>query len=148
MTDASESPPASSPAPASPPPASTPPDSSGCAEIPAAPHAVLEAAIQLIVHVTAATDLDAAQGSHKLTLTNEDGSYSKTLDLAADAKPGDTADVSVLTFEGLTDGHTYKLEGEDGDGKYVVFDATAYHEIVTKLAKTPAAEASAPPPSE
>jgi hypothetical protein len=42
----------------------------------------------------------------------------------------------VLTFDGLTDGHTYSLQGQDDDGTYVLFEPTAYHEIVTKLGAT------------
>ena len=141
---------ASSPAPASddPPPSSapssTPPDSGGCAEIPAAPHAVLTAAISLLVQIPLATDA-ARQLPDKLTLTSDDGSVSQTLALASDCQPGDTDGTSVLTFKELAEHHTYSLEHDDGTTTYVVFKDVPYDQVVAQLgASGTAASASSP----
>ena len=135
------SPPASD---ASPPssqaPDSKPPDSDGCAEIPTASHVVLQAAIKLLVQVPFATD-EASQLPHKLTLTNDDGSYSKTLSLGSDCQPGDVDGTSVITFEDLTEDHTYSLHCDDGSSTYPLFESHSYDELDQKLA-APAEAAS------
>ncbi len=138
------SPPASD---ASPPssqaPDSKPPDSDGCAEIPTAAHAVLTAAIKLMVELPTATDPE--QPPHKFTLSNEDGSYSKTLTFPSDAQPGETEGTSVLMFEDLTDGHTYSLQGEGDDGPYVVLEPKSYHELAGDAGATGSSQASDSP---
>jgi hypothetical protein len=124
-------------------------DSADCAEIPAAAHVELATDIKLIVQFP--LPADASQPPHKLTLTNEDGSYSQTLTFPSDCQPGDTDGTSVMTFDGLTDGHTYSLHGENGDGTYVLFDALKHDEVVTKYggqgdgASSAASQASNPP---
>jgi hypothetical protein len=141
---AADSAPASTP-PDSTPPSSAPPSSGGCAEIPTAAHAVLEADIKLIVQLPTATDPNQPPG--KLTLSNEDGSYSKVLNYPADCQPGDTDGSSVMTFDGMTDGHTYSLQYDDGSGSpYYVFQSIAYDQLVPKLAQSgdPATPSSAP----
>jgi hypothetical protein len=136
-------PPASTPAPASSPapdsaqaappdsaPASAPASASGdCAEIPTACHAVLEAAIKIVVELPFATT-DSSQPAHQLTLSNEDGSYSKTLSFPSDCQPGEKDGTCIMTFDGLNDGHTYTLQGGDDAGTYAVLDPTEYHQIV------------------
>ena len=127
----SSAPPASAPpssAPASA-PASTKDDSGDCAEIPTACHAVLEAAIKIVVELPFATT-DSSQSAHQFTLSSEDGSYSKTLSFPSDCQPGEKDGTSVMTFDGLNDSHTYTLQGGDDAGTYAVLDATAYHQIV------------------
>jgi hypothetical protein len=89
---------------------------------------VLTAAFKLVGQVPTPTDPSAPP--HKFTLTNEDGSYTKTLTLPSDAQPGPTDGVSTLTFDDLTDGHTYTLQGEEDDGaSYELLPATPYHQI-------------------
>jgi hypothetical protein len=147
------SPPASAGAPpSSQPAASKPPDSGGCAEIPTAAHAVLQAAFKLTVQLPTATDPN--QAPHKFTLSNEDGSYSKMLTFPSDAQPGETDGISLLVFEDLTDGHTYTLQGEGDDGAYAIFPPTAYHDVVATLggagttaAQDPSSGQDAPPAS-
>jgi hypothetical protein len=84
--------------------------------------------MKFIVHVPFSKD-DASQLPHKFTVTNDDSSYSKTLTLASDAQPGDDDGTSMLTFEDLTDGHTYTLEVDDGDTTYKLFDSVAYADL-------------------
>jgi hypothetical protein len=80
----------------------------------------------------------ASQLPHKLTLTNDDGSYTKTLTFASDAQPGDTDGTSVVTFEDLSEEHTYTVQCDDGTNPpYSLLDATAYDQLVN----------NAPPPS-
>lgn len=110
------------------PPSSQAPDSGGCAEIPAAPHAVLVASVQVNVELPRSTD-EASQMPYKFTLTNDDGSYSKTLTLASDCKAGDSDGTSVLTFEDLTEDHTYSLQCDDGDTTYDLFQGVSYEDI-------------------
>jgi hypothetical protein len=109
---------------------------------------VLTATIKLLVEIPTPTDPDAPP--HKFTLTNEDGSYSKTLTFPADAQPSDdTQGMSILTFEDVTDGHTYTLQGDGGDAPYTLFDTTKYHEIVDKFGgQGGGAAASSPPASQ
>jgi hypothetical protein len=91
---------------------------------------VLEADIKLVLRFPAA---DPSQGSHKLTLSNDDGSYTKTLTFPTDCQPGHKEGTLVMTFDGLTDGHTYSLQDVDDDETYSVFDPVDYHAIVDKL---------------
>jgi hypothetical protein len=120
-------------------------NSDDCAQIPTASHAVLEVSIKLIVRVPLTTDA-AGQLPNKLTLTSEDGSYTKTLTFASDCQPGADGG-SVLTFDGLTDGHTYSMQGEDDRGTYTVFSNIPYHELVPRLGdgSTDSSSPSTPP---
>jgi len=153
--DGPADPPPSTPSSASTPPGSgdTPPssqpDSIGggsddCAEIPTAAHVVLTAEIKLVVQIPFATEA-AVDPSHELTLTNDDGSYAKTLTFASDCQAGDISGTSVMVFDGLTDGHTYSLHGKDDNGGYTIFDKIPYHELVTKLATQGGAMTTADP---
>jgi hypothetical protein len=84
--------------------------------------------MKLVVQLPTATDPNATP--HKFTLSNEDGSYSTTLTYPADAQPGPADGVSILTFENLTDGHSYSLQAEGDDGTtYVLLQSTPYHRI-------------------
>jgi hypothetical protein len=51
--------------------------------------------------------------------------------------------MSLLTFEDVTDGHTYTLQGDGGDAPYTLFDSTQYHAIVDKFG----GQGGAPPAS-
>jgi hypothetical protein len=115
-------------------PDSAAPDSDGCAEIPTAAHAVLVAEIQLVIALAMPPDV-ASQLSNTLTLTNDDGSYTKTLTFASDCQASDN-ETSKLTFEGLTDGHTYSLQGQDDFGSYTVFADITYHDIVEQCGRS------------
>jgi hypothetical protein len=149
-------PPASSP-PASTPPSSKPPDSAppssaapassgDCAEIPAAAHAVLTTQIKLGVKVMFPVD-QTSQFPHKLTLSNDDGSYSKTITLSA-SQAGDTDGTSVVTFADLTEGHTYTLQCDNGDGTdpYNLFENQPYDQIVDRTPDS-SQDTTAPPSS-
>jgi hypothetical protein len=106
----------------------SPNDSDDCAQIPTAAHVVLQASIQIVIQLAIPLDV-ASQMSNTLTLTNEDGTYTKTLTFASDCQAGDDG-TSKLTFDGLTDGHTYSLQGQDDDGSYTVFAGIAYQDLV------------------
>jgi len=84
--------------------------------------------MKFIVYIPFSKD-DASQLPHKFTLTNDDSSYSKTLTLASDAQAGDDDGTSTLTFEDLTDGHSYTLEVDDGNAPYKLFDQVAYADL-------------------
>ena len=90
---------------------------------------------------------DAGQLPHKLTLVNDDSSYSKTLALASDCKAGDSDGTSMLTFEDLTEDHVYTLQCDNGTLTYSLFENLSYHEIVEKLAAqgNDAPDATQPP---
>jgi hypothetical protein len=107
---------------------------------------VLNAAFKLIVQVP--TPADPAAPPHKFTLTNEDGSYTKTLTLPSDAQAGPTDGVSTLTFDDLTDGHSYTLQGEGDDGtSYELLPATPYHQIGGDGSPPPSSPAPASSPT-
>ncbi len=129
------------------PPSSAPPGSTeDCAEIPAAAHAVLEADVKLVLRLPAATD--PSQPTSRLTLTNDDASYTKSLTYPSDAQPSDSDGIVVMTYDGLTDGHTYSLQCDDGSGApYFLFQALAYEELVPKLTRPDASSSSDPPAS-
>ena len=139
---ADSSPPASD---ASPPPSqapdSNPPDSDGCAEIPTAAHAVLQAIIKLHINIPFTID-EASPLPHKLTLTNDDSSYSKTLSFASDCQPGNADGTSLLSFVDLTEDHRYTLQCDDGNSSYSIFENIPYDAIVDQLASVGAADAS------
>ncbi len=82
---------------------------------------------------------------HKLTLSNEDDSYSQTLSLASDAQACDTEGTSVVTFKDMTEHHVYTLRCDDGSGApYVVFESVGYDQIIHRLGGS---SDSTPPPS-
>ena len=110
-------------------------DTSGdCAEIPCAAHAVLTAAIKLAVRVPYSTD-EATQLPHKLTLSNDDGSYTKTLRLASDSQPGGVDGTSMVTFEDMTEQHTYTLQCDNGDTTYMLFKDITYEQVLKFVAQ-------------
>jgi hypothetical protein len=154
---------AASQPPASQPPASQPPDSQApasssggdCAQISTYTHAQLTADVKLVVQVPMPTD-QASQLPHQLTLVNDDASYSKTLTLASDCQAGDTADSSVITFDALTENHTYTLQCDDGSGPYNLFENVSYQDIAAQASgggggdpppSSSPAPASNPPPA-
>jgi hypothetical protein len=63
---------------------------------------------------------------------DQDGSYTRTLAFASDSRPGPDG-TSTLTFDGLTDGHTYSLQGQDANGAYTVFTNYPYHDLVPQI---------------
>jgi hypothetical protein len=110
-------------------------DNSGdCAEIPCAAHAVLTAAIKLAVRIPHSTD-EARQLPHKLTLSNDDGSYTKTLTLASDCQPGGVDGTSMVTFEDMTEQHTYTLQCDNGDTTYALFKDLTYEQVLKFVAQ-------------
>jgi hypothetical protein len=92
----------------------------------------LTAEIKLAVQLPYPMD-QVTQLPHKLTLTNDDGSYSKVLTLASDCTAGSTDGTSLITFTDLTDGHTYTLVCDDGDGPVELFKDVPYAQIVPQL---------------
>ena len=123
--------PSQDPAPADPASASAPTTETNddCAEIPAYPHAVLTGSVKLAVQVPCPTD-EATQLPHKFTLSNDDGSYSKTLTLASDSHAGNTGGTSVVTFEDMTENHTYSLKCDNGDTSYALFEGLTYEQVL------------------
>jgi hypothetical protein len=107
-------------------------DTDECAAIRQGAHAVLVAEFKLVVQIPLGTDA-AIQISDKLTLTSEDGSYNKTLSFATDCQPGDTEGTSVVTFDGMTDGHTYTLSCDDGATTSTLFKDIPYDQIVAQV---------------
>ncbi len=110
--------------------------SDSCAEIPAAPHAVLAAEITLLLHIPYPPD-EATQLSHKVTLTNADGSYSVTLAFASDCEAGEDDDSSKVTFADLKEDDTYSLQCNDGTTTYSIFEGIAYADISEDLPTAP-----------
>jgi hypothetical protein len=47
-----------------------------------------------------------------------------------------------MTFDGMTDGHTYTLQDIDDDETYNVFEAVDYHAIVDKFGGQPTSSSS------
>jgi hypothetical protein len=138
--------PSQDPAPADPASASAPTTQSSddCAEIPAYPHAVLTGSVKLAVQVPYPTD-QATQLPHKLTLSNDDGSYSKTLTLASDSQPGNTDGTSVVTFEDMTENHTYSLKCDNGDTSYTLFEGLTYEQVLKLDTEADGASSGASP---
>jgi hypothetical protein len=87
------------------------------------------------VKVAFPTD-QASQLPHKFKLTNDDGSFSKTVTLAADCQPGDTDGTSVLTIEDLSEGHTYTLQCDDGTSTYALFENVPYDQLMNNQLTT------------
>jgi hypothetical protein len=131
--------PAASATASSPAPDAKSPDSAGCSEIPAYPHAVLTADVKLALEIPRPPD-EASQLPYKFTLSNDDGSYTKTLTLASDCQPGTKDGTSVITFEGLTEHHTYSLECDDGSTTFKLFENVDYADVPNIQAE------AAPPP--
>jgi hypothetical protein len=90
---------------------------------------VLEASIKFAVQLPKTTD-EASQMPHKFTLTNDDGSYSKTLTLESDAKPGDDDGTCMLLFEDMTENHTYSLQCDNGESQYMLFEDVNYGDLL------------------
>ena len=127
-------------------PDSKPPDSDGCAEIPTAAHAVLTAEIKLAVQLPYPMD-QVTQLPHKLTLTNDDGSYSKVLTLASDCTAGSTDGTSLITFTDLTDGHAYTLQCDDGTETNSMFEKVPYDQLVQQLGAADTGDTADAPPA-
>jgi hypothetical protein len=102
-------------------------DPDDCAEVPRAAHVVLVAEHTLLVQLSFAVD-DASQLAHTFTISNGDGSYSKTLALATDCTPGDVDGTSLLTFEELSEDQTYTLQYAVNGSTYTIFAGVLYDE--------------------
>jgi hypothetical protein len=140
---ASSSPDANADAPASSPASDPKPDGDDCAQISTYTHAQLTADVKLSVQIPYPPD-QAAQLPHKLTLANDDSSYSKTLTLASDCQAGPTSDTSVVTFDALTEHHTYTLQCDDGTTTYSLFENVSYEDIAGQAAGSDGSNASDP----
>jgi hypothetical protein len=105
----------------------------------------LTAEVTLAVQVPYTLE-QANQMPHKLTLANDDNSYSQTLSLASDAQAGDTDGTSFVLFKDLTENHTYTLQCDDGSGTTTtMFQAIDYDKLIDTLsASSSAAPASSP----
>jgi hypothetical protein len=90
---------------------------------------VLTAVVKFAVKVAFPTD-QASQLPHTFTLTNDDNSYSKSLTLASDCVAGDTDGTSIVTFEDLSEGHTYTLQCNDGTSTYSLFENVPYDQLL------------------
>jgi hypothetical protein len=140
---ASSSPDANADAPASSPASDPKPDGDDCAQISTYTHAQLTADVKLSVQIPYPPD-QAAQLPHKLTLANDDSSYSKTLTLASDCQAGPTGDTSVVTFDALTEHHTYTLQCDDGTTTYSLFENVSYEDIAGQAGGSDGSDASDP----
>jgi hypothetical protein len=107
----------------------------------------LTAAIKLAVRVPYSTD-KATQLPHKLTLSNDDGSYTKTLTLASDSQPGGVDGTSMVTFEDMTEQHTYTLQCDNGDTTYALFKDLTYEQVLKFLAQDDGGSSEAAAPTD
>jgi hypothetical protein len=92
----------------------------------------LTAEIKLAVQLPWSVD-QASQLPHKLTLANDDGSYTQTLSAASDCQAGTAVGTSVMTFADIAEDHTYTLQCDDGNSKYSLFDNIPYDQLIDQL---------------